>query len=130
MKTLQKKLILIVDDSLDNQNLLELLFTSHGFNVHCASNGSEALLFLKELSILPDLIMLDAQMPVMDGYQFRIEQGKIARLKNIPVVVMTGDANQHMEHEMLEPLKVFIKPLKIQSVINTISVYFNPTAGI
>ena len=129
MKTLQKKLILIVDDSLDNQNLLELIFTSHGFKVHSASNGSDALLLLKELSDLPDLIMLDAQMPVMDGYQFRIEQSKIARLKNIPVVVMTGNADQRMDHDMLKPLDIFIKPLKIQSVINTISVYFNPTGA-
>ena len=127
MKTSQKKLILVVDDSLDNQNLLELIFTSYGYNVHCASNGSDALLLLKELSILPDLIMLDAQMPVMDGYQFRIEQSKIARLKNIPVVVMTGDADEHMDHDMLGPLGVLIKPLQIQSVIKSISVYLNPT---
>ncbi|MBC7754392.1 MAG: response regulator [Moraxellaceae bacterium] len=129
MQTLQKKLILIVDDSLDSQNLLELIFTSHGYNVHRASNGSEALLLLKELSILPDLIMLDAQMPVMDGYQFRIEQSKIDRLKNIPVVVMTGDSDRHMDQNMLEPLGVMIKPLKIQSVMNTLSVYFNPTGS-
>ncbi len=129
MQTLQKKLILIVDDSLDNQNLLELIFTSQGYNVHRASNGSDALLLLKELSILPDLIMLDAQMPVMDGYQFRIEQHKIERLKHIPVVVMTGDSDRHMDQNMLEPLGIMIKPLKIQSVMNTLSVYFNPTGS-
>jgi CheY-like chemotaxis protein len=127
MKTSDKKLILIVDDSLDNQTLLDLIFTSKGYEVHCASNGAEALLLLKELSILPDLILLDARMPVMDGYEFRIEQKKTDRLKNIPVLVMTGDTDLKMAHDMLNPLGVLIKPLQIQSVINSISMYLNPT---
>lgn len=127
MQTSAKKLILIVDDSLDNQTLLDLIFTSKGYDVHCASNGAEALLFLKELSLLPDLILLDARMPVMDGYEFRIEQKKTERLKDIPVVVMTGDSDLEMDRDMLNPLGVLIKPLQIQSVINSISMYLNPT---
>lgn len=127
MQTYEKKLILIVDDSLDNQTLLNNIFTSKGFSAHCASNGAEALHILRELSYLPDLILLDAQMPVMDGYQFRIEQSKDERIKNIPVVVMTGDTDQEMGHDMLNPLGVLIKPLQIQSVINSISMYLNPT---
>jgi CheY-like chemotaxis protein len=85
------------------------------------------LLLLKELSFLPDLILLDARMPVMDGYQFRIEQQKIDRLKDIPVVVMTGDSDQHMAKDMLNPLGILIKPLQIQTVINRITMYLNPT---
>jgi CheY-like chemotaxis protein len=127
MKTSDKKLILIVDDSLDNQTLLDLIFTSKGYGVHCASNGAEALLLLKELTILPDLILLDARMPVMDGYEFRVEQKKTDRLKDIPVVVMTGDTDIKMTHDMLNPLGVLIKPLQIQSVINSISMYLKPT---
>jgi two-component system response regulator VicR len=71
------KLILIVDDSKDNQDLLKLVLVSKGYSVHCASNGQEALVMLFELSILPDLILLDAKMPVMDGYEFRVQQKKI-----------------------------------------------------
>ncbi len=127
MKTCDKKTILIVDDSLDNQTLLDLIFTSKGYDAHCASNGSEALHILKELPSLPDLILLDAQMPVMDGYQFRLEQSKDERIKSIPVVVMTGDTDREMDHNMLNPLGVLIKPLQIKSVINSISLYLNPT---
>lgn len=128
MPTDSKKLILIVDDSLDNQALLTLLFTSQGYAVHCASNGEEALQLLRELSSLPDLILLDAQMPVMDGYQFRIEQAKIERLQNIPVLIMTGDTDQNMNHDMLAPQGVLIKPLNINSVINSISMYLEVPA--
>ena len=117
------KHILIVDDSTDNQELLKIILLSNGYTVHCASNGHEALQMLLELSTLPDLILLDAQMPVMDGYEFRVQQNMTDRIKNIPVIVMTGDSDASMGKHMNDPCKVLVKPLRLNSVIETISLY-------
>ena len=117
------KHILIVDDSTDNQELLKIILLSNGYTVHCASNGHEALQMLLELSTLPDLILLDAQMPVMDGYEFRVQQNMTDRIKNIPVIVMTGDSDARMGKHMNDPCGVLVKPLRLNSVIETISLY-------
>lgn len=98
-----------------------MVLVSKGYSVHCASNGQEALVMLFELSILPDLILLDAKMPVMDGYEFRAQQKKLARIKDIPVVVMTGDSDTNMGRDMDDPSGVLIKPLQMKSIIEVIS---------
>lgn len=117
-----KNLILIIDDSADNQALLKILLTVKGYKVHCASNGKEALDILMELSILPDLILLDAHMPVMDGHEFRVEQGKNTRIKDIPVVVMTGDDDELLIREdMMDPDAILFKPLHTKSLVESIS---------
>lgn len=121
MQNNSKKLILIVDDSKDNLELLTIVLRSNGFSVHCASNGEEALAILLELSILPDLILLDARMPVMDGYQFRDVQSKNERIRHIPVLVMTGDNSENMNVNMKNPRGILIKPLGINKVIDTVS---------
>ena len=121
MKNNSDKLILIVDDSKDNQELLKIVLLSKGFKVHCASNGQEALAMLLELSTLPDLILLDAQMPVMDGYEFRIQQNKLERIKNIPVLVMTGDSDKSMNQDMNAPCGVLVKPLSVNTILESIS---------
>lgn len=88
------KRLLIVEDSRDFQALLRHLFSSEGYSVECALNGKEALELLRSGVRLPDLILLDIMMPVMDGFEFRREQERDAKLAGIPIVVMTahGDA--------------------------------------
>lgn len=87
------KHILIVDDSLDQQVLLATLLESKGYTTQCTSNGEIALDLLHSTLKLPDTILLDLQMPIMDGFDFRQIQRNDPLLKNIPVIVMSGDAN-------------------------------------
>jgi CheY-like chemotaxis protein len=115
------ELVLVIDDSEDNQILLSMLLKSKGYQVYTASNGREALALLSELSTLPDLILLDAQMPIMNGYQFRAEQKMNSRLKNIPVIVMTADDNLKTLDKMLDPHLVLIKPLDCNRIISEIA---------
>lgn len=123
MKETNKKFIFIIDDSLDNRELLTMLLEAKGFDVQCACNGEEALSLLKELSRLPNLILLDALMPVMDGYEFRERQNNSFRLKDIPVVVMTGDDDVEMSKNMNRPQGIILKPLHINSVIESVSAF-------
>ena len=124
MDSLVSKTILIVDDSKDNQDLLALILTSKGYLVHCASNGQAALCLLRELRKPPDLILLDAQMPVMDGYQFRREQKNNERIKHIPVLIMTGEDDVNISQKMLQPEGIMLKPLHLNLVINSVGAYF------
>ncbi|MBC7741079.1 MAG: response regulator [Bdellovibrionaceae bacterium] len=121
MQKNSRKVILIIDDSKDNLELLTTVLESKNYQVHCASNGEEALLMLSELSILPDLILLDAQMPIMDGYQFRAKQKKSNRFKDIPVIIMTGVSDHDLEKNMHEPRGVLVKPLGINTMIESIA---------
>ncbi|MBC7457060.1 MAG: response regulator, partial [Bdellovibrionaceae bacterium] len=112
------------DDSKDNQDLLTLILTSKGYLVQCASNGQAALGLLRELRKPPDLILLDAQMPVMDGYQFRHEQKNNELFKHIPVLIMTGEDDIDISQKMLQPEGIMLKPLHMNVVINSVGAYF------
>ncbi len=116
--------VLVIDDSADNREILKLLLDSNGFSTDCAPNGEEALSFMKGSLDLPALILLDANMPVMDGYQFRIEQDKDQRLKDIPVVVMSGDHDPNMEERMNHPHSFLSKPFNMQNVVGHVSAFF------
>jgi CheY-like chemotaxis protein len=116
------KRLLIVDDSRDNQILLEMLFKAYGYQVLCASDGQEALDILEDLDLLPHLILLNSQMPVMDGHEFRLVQKNTQRFKDIPVVIMTADDDlKKIEIDMLQPQNILLKPLQIKSVVQCIS---------
>lgn len=117
--------ILVIDDSADNRELLKLLLDSNGFRTDCAPNGAEALSLMKDHLDLPKLILLDANMPVMDGYRFRIEQNKDDRLKNIPVVVMSGEHDLSMNERMNFPHSFLPKPFNMQAIIGHVSAFFS-----
>lgn len=128
LKNIQQKIqkhILIVDDSVDNQQLLTILFESIGYKVDNVSNGAEALSLLSNCRILPDLILLDYQMPVMSGLEFRQQQLQNKLIQNIPVIVMTGEINNNLHFEMKNPFCVTIKPLQVNDLIKIVSEALN-----
>jgi len=88
-----KPYIMIVEDAADIREALGSLYKSEGFEVVLASDGRDALVKLRSRLDLPALILLDLMMPGMDGFEFRAEQESDTRLSNIPVVLMTADAN-------------------------------------
>jgi CheY-like chemotaxis protein len=84
----QAKRILVVDDLEDNLFLLETILTEEGYEVDTALNGKSAL--TKVESSPPDLVLMDAMMPGMDGYEVtrRIRQNK--KLPFIPILLLTA----------------------------------------
>lgn len=89
----QLKRILIVDDIQDNISLLEAILVEEGYVVDTANNGKAAL--VKVQTTPPDLILLDAMMPGMDGYELtkRIREQK--DLPFIPIVLITAYENMN-----------------------------------
>ena len=113
---MQKKHILMVEDDLDiRENLTEFLI-SEGYAVQTAADGQQALDFLREASDLPQVILLDLRMPNMDGFRFRAEQEKDARLALIPVILMTADAQIEAEKIRIGAKAYVKKPIDIEAL--------------
>ncbi len=109
------KSILVVDDEPVVVEISKRKLEERGYEVHTAGNGNEAFQCLK--TKIPDLILLDIQMPEMNGYSFIMEKVKIPEYANIPVVVLTA-------YNEMEPLfkrhgikAYLLKPLKLQDLI-------------
>jgi CheY-like chemotaxis protein len=113
-----KKSILIVDDEYVVVEISKRKLEARGYEVQTAGDGNEAFLRLK--SKIPDLILLDVQMPQMNGYSFIIEKVKIPEYADIPVVVMTAYNEMEPLFQRHGVLGYLLKPLKLQDVINKV----------
>ena len=82
--------ILIVEDHEDNRRILRDLLTSADFEVIEAEDGEAGL--AAAAAHLPDLILMDIQLPVLDGYEATRRLKADPRLKAIPVIVVTSYA--------------------------------------
>src|SRR5512136_2192923 len=80
--------ILVVDDLLDNRNLLARILQSEGYKVLMAESGMEGIRIAQES--LPDLILLDVSMPVMDGIEACQILKKDERTGEIPVIFISA----------------------------------------
>ena len=89
--------ILIVDDDPVTLGMLEKILLSAGYWVAKATNGKEALYIADDF--LPDLIILDIEMPVMDGTEAMEKLEKNPRTKNIPVLFLTSLISKDEESE-------------------------------
>lgn len=115
------KRVLIIEDSIDMQSLLKLILEGQGYLVECRSNGEEALQMLNSCNQLPDLILLDLRMPIMDGYDFIKLKKQISRFNDIPVVVMTGEDDSEGLSSSGQAHNILRKPLSMLSVIETVA---------
>lgn len=114
-----RKTILIIDDDEAVRDALAMVLADEGHSVATAVNGLEALHYLKAASERPDLILLDVMMPVMDGYQFRIEQRKDQALASIPVLVLTaGTAEARLS--AMAANGYLRKPINLQTLLSIV----------
>src|SRR5271170_7929711 len=110
--------ILVVEDDEDAREAMVALLQMKGYRAVPAGNGREALDYLDQAPV-PDLIILDLWMPVMDGWQFRSEQVKDPRLKNVPVIVVTALSDR----ADVDANEVIIKPVDVNRLLTTVSQY-------
>lgn len=82
--------VLLVEDDPDLQQLLEFTFENKGFDVAVADDGADALDYLEGADSLPDVIVLDILMPVIDGMEFLRRRAQDDTLASIPTVILTG----------------------------------------
>ncbi|MEN6326591.1 MAG: PAS domain S-box protein [Syntrophomonas sp.] len=82
--------VLIVEDNALTQKIVGQMLSNYGFEVSYASNGLECLKVLSENQI--DMVLMDMQMPLMDGYETTRFIRDDSELKNLPVIAMTAHA--------------------------------------
>jgi CheY-like chemotaxis protein len=116
------KKILVVEDDTSIRELLVELLESESYEVFSAVNGLEAIKFL-ELGNLPDLILIDLMMPIMDGYSFRTEQLKNDQWSKIPTVVMSAEANAKEKMKNFQITAFLSKPVELEIILSTVSRY-------
>ena len=80
--------VMVVDDSITVRQVTQRLFQRHGFVTHVAKDGVEAMNQLQD--ILPDLIILDVEMPRMDGFELASYIRSNPRLAAIPMIMLTS----------------------------------------
>ena len=84
------KRILVVEDQEDNRQILRDLLASADYEMVEAENGQEALTAVVEH--MPDLILMDIQLPIMDGYEATRRIKADPATKSIPIIVVTSYA--------------------------------------
>ncbi len=85
-----KAMILMIEDNEKNAYLVTFILEKSGYRVAQARDGEAGLALARQVK--PDLILLDIQLPVMDGYTVARELLKIEELRNIPIVAVTSYA--------------------------------------
>ena len=104
-----KRYILIADDEYINQEILKEILSSQ-YEALIANNGLEVMRTLEESTKPISLILLDLNMPLMDGFSVikRIKKSDI--YKDIPIIVITGDKNSELEALTLGAVDFITKP--------------------
>ena len=118
--------VLLVED-----NLIEIMkmkrtisFLKLKHTIYEAKNGEEALSFLEDRTNIPDIILLDLNMPKINGIEFLKILKKDEDLKHIPTIILTTSSNQK---DLLECYKTgmsgyILKPLKYEDYVKKIEV--------
>ncbi len=86
----RKPLVLVVDDFADNREMYSEYLSFSGYDVIEAKNGKEAIDAAQQR--LPDIIIMDLSLPVMDGWEATRRLKADERTRGIPVIALTGHA--------------------------------------
>ena len=119
----KNKKLLIVDDDYATQEIFQRLSKRCNYDIQIANNGHEALKILQACS--PDLILMDIQMPLMDGCETTYKIRQIDRFVNVPIIALTahalaGDKEKFLSAGMSEYIS---KPFQIDHVLTVFSKY-------
>lgn len=117
--------VLVVDDEKSIVHTLKLLLEMEGYDVITAENGQEAVDITSEQ--LPDVIIMDFKMPVMNGWEATKVIRQIPGCETIPILGNTGYASeenviQGMENGLTEIVR---KPFNIEKLLSLVKDYLN-----
>jgi len=110
--------VLVVDDDRDIVNLVALVLGFAGYQVQTAADGQEALEAVGRG--MPDLILLDMKMPVMDGWEFAKEFQAKYDLRT-PIVVLTAATDARKRAEEIGAAGWVGKPFELETLVEVVS---------
>jgi len=120
-----KTLALVVDDSITMRKVTRRVLETYDYEVMTARDGVEAVEQMRER--VPDLLLLDVEMPRMDGYQVAEHVRADARLRHIPIIMITSRAGQkHRERGKQSGANAYLsKPYKEAELIDEVKQLLN-----
>ncbi len=119
------KTIMIVEDDTTNVALLKAMLNKLGYRYEIASNGKEALKIIDR--VRPDMILMDVQLPIMDGIEATRKIRYHNKYRDLPIVAITSHANDEEKDIYLNRgFNVFLtKPIDMKRLKTILSEYFN-----
>lgn len=117
--------ILLVEDNEVNQQLVRELLKDTGVEVSVASHGLEAVSMITEGSREYDLVLMDIQMPVMDGYEATRLIRADSRFATMPIIAMTAHAMQEEQQKILKSgMDAHIpKPIDVHTLLRVMRLF-------
>ena len=109
----------MVDDDPGILDVLEQALDAEGYRVLMASNGRDAL--DRVAGEPPDVMLVDLMMPVMDGWQFRVEQLKDPLLAAVPVIVVSADARAAKQAARMGAADYLQKPFEFERLVEVVA---------
>jgi two-component system cell cycle response regulator DivK len=119
------KIILHIEDNSDNRLLVRRLLQSEGYNVIEAANAQEALAAISEYR--PDLILMDINMPDVDGYSLTSQLKNNDGYGNFPIIAITANVMKgDREKSYQAGCDGYIdKPIDVDTFLDVIGRYLN-----
>jgi CheY-like chemotaxis protein len=114
--------VLVVEDDRDIREVMVEILESAGYAVSSASDGAEALAYLKA-GTRPCIIVLDLMMPVMDGWTFSQEKQKDPELAAIPVLVVSAVGRQDPRNASMNAVAHLSKPLNVDKLMAALQIH-------
>ncbi len=99
MEITKKKRVLVVDDELPLRNLIKIFLESYGHETEMAKDGFEAL---EKVNLDIDLVLLDVQMPGMDGFEVVRRIRSNPQTSDIPICMITGETSRNSQLRAVE----------------------------
>ncbi len=115
-------LVMVVDDSVTVRKVASRFLERQGMDVILAKDGVDAMAKLQELEILPDVMLLDIEMPRMDGFEVASRVRHTERLKEIPIIMITSRTGEkHRERALSLGVNEYLgKPYQEVELLETI----------
>ncbi|MCS7025721.1 MAG: Hpt domain-containing protein [Bryobacteraceae bacterium] len=114
--------VLVVDDSPSVRRVVANLLRHAGWTPHTAKDGLDALELLHSGVARPDVVLLDIEMPRMDGYEFTATLRSMPLYRNVPVVMLTSRAGEKHRKKAIEvgATAYMIKPYQDEELLTTV----------
>lgn len=114
--------IMIVDDSLSVRRVLTNLIQKQGWNVTAAKDGLDALEQIQRLTKQPDVVLMDVEMPRMDGYELTSALRNDTAFRRLPIVMLTSRSGEKHRAKAFElgVNEYLIKPYQEETLLNVV----------
>lgn len=114
--------VLVVDDSLSVRRVLGNLLQGAGWKAVPARDGLEALELLQRADRMPDAILLDIEMPRMDGYELTATLRGMAEFASLPIVILTSRAGEKHRQRAFElgASEYLVKPYEDSTLLSVV----------